>query len=251
MEPSRVTSRSPPSASAAKASGSMSWGMTPRSSSTCVLVPARRPPRYSARSASIRRLSSRSRSSGVGTAAADQAAGGEHRVPERLGDQQVPAPLDLLGEAGEAPGRESDRGQEEEGGERDREPDAERPREAPPPRRAEANARHQLGREPEHAQHGRVEQHDEHAPHEQRHRTAQVDRRVNRRGARPAGRADTRSAATSPRDASAGCGVGAEGSAGGLKRQAVERRLLAARVEQSAHPARAGPARSAGRPRPS
>jgi hypothetical protein len=66
MEPSRVTSRFPPRARAAYASGSMSCGITPRSSSTCVLVPASRPPTYSARSASIRRLRSRSRSSGAG-----------------------------------------------------------------------------------------------------------------------------------------------------------------------------------------
>ena len=47
-------------------------------------------------------------------AAADEAARREHRVAQRLGDQQVAAPLDLLRQPGEAPRREADRGQQEE-----------------------------------------------------------------------------------------------------------------------------------------
>ena len=232
-------------------SGSISCGMTPRSSSTGVLVPASAPAQVQREigvdpAAQLAQPLVR-----LGTAAPNQAAGGEHRVPKGLGDQQVPAPLDLLGEAGEAPRREPDGGQDEERGQRHREPDAERPREAPPPRADGSRSPGDQLRQRTRA--ARARRRRAARPARPARTAAPVHAGRSPRepyAARPAGPADTRSGATSPRDASGGS-ASARRVGRRAQSEAVERRLLAARVEQSSDPARLDQRASAGRPRPS
>ena len=69
----------------------------------------------------------------AGTAGAQRSARRDGGVAQRLGDEEIAAPLHLLRQPGEAPGGEPDRRQDEEGAERRRETDPEGARQAPPP----------------------------------------------------------------------------------------------------------------------
>ena len=185
----------------------------------------------------MRRLSSRSRSSGAGLPPRTRPPAVSTASRRVWVIEQVAAPLDLLGQSGEAPGREADGREQEERAQRDREPDAERARQAAPARRAEPDAHDQLGDQPEHAQDGRVQQHHQHAAHGQRHRAAEIDRRVHH--APSAGKIERVLVPHRPRLAS----PASRRRRGGrvhrwTQRETIERRLRAPGVEQPADPSR-------------
>ena len=107
---------------------------------------------------------------------AQQAARGEYRIAEHLGDQQVAAPCGLGIEAREIPRGESRGGDHEEHRQRRGEANLERasdPLERPVPSRTLQSDR---GEEPDDDHHRRIEQNEQRPAHRQRKRRVQGDR---------------------------------------------------------------------------
>ena len=225
--------------------------MTPRSSSTVGAGPHQRPPSIEGQVGVDPPAQLPEPLASAVLAAGQRSAGGEHRVAQGLGDEQVAAPLHLLGQPGEAPGGEPDGGQDEEGRERGGEPDAERAREAPPPGPRRSGPRDEFGQEPERAPAPRRRA----APPARRARRAAAARADPRRRAppgRPPGSSSGYSLRTTqPSRRQRGRGGCAVGPARRRQRETVERRLDARRVEQPADPPGSDQLRARAPPRPS
>ncbi len=85
-------------------------------------------------------------------------------------------------QAYEAPGGESHSGHDEERAQGEGKAHPERSGQAAPPRGRRPHPSHQLGQKPEEREHGRIEQHHQHAADEKRHRSSKVDSRVDHSG---------------------------------------------------------------------
>ncbi len=123
-------------------------------------------------------------------------------IPQRAGDEEIPASLRLIREAIEAPGRETDSGQNEEYAQGYRQTDPERPGKTPPTRAAQPGPGSELRDEPEPGQHGGIQQHHQNSAHQKRHRPPQVNGRVHSAAALLPSSATARSEGSTPRVAS-------------------------------------------------